>query len=334
MSSSRFSQQAERGHHAALRSIARIVEESIEPQPEQQARDGILDLLRAGGVLCVTGAGVSTDSGIPDYRGPQGSLHRHRPMTYQEFKYDDAARHRYWARSFVGWRQMGSATPNRGHQLLAEWQHSGLLSGLVTQNVDGLHSAAWRTVVQESGQGRKTSSAGNSHPVTSGEPIVPLHGDLAVVVCLECGNTEDRRYLDRRLEEANPGYAEQAIQAAENVNPDGDVTLDDSWIRRFTMVPCLMCGQQSLKPDVVYFGENVPTVRKDAVSELVNRASALLVVGSSMAVMSGYSIALRMHRAQKPIAVINGGPSRADSKADYRWRSSITPALEALHAAL
>lgn len=153
-------------------------------------------------------------------------------------------------------------------------------------------------------------------------------------MCLTCGNLEDRRALDTRLEEANPGYVEAAAAAAENVNPDGDVSLDEDWVERFTLVTCLVCGNDTLKPDVVYFGENVPAERKAAVEDLVAASSSLLVVGSSMAVMSGYSIALRFAREDKPIAVINGGPSRADAKATWRWRTRITPALETLNAEL
>ncbi|WP_120006653.1 Sir2 family NAD-dependent protein deacetylase [Nesterenkonia muleiensis] len=304
-----FNHQAEQAHRAALRSIARTVQETAGPQDPGVARAGVLSLLRSGSVLCVTGAGISTDSGIPDYRGPAGSLQRHRPMTFQEFEYDAAARRRYWARSFVGWRHLGDAKPNRGHEILAHWQRSGVLTGIVTQNVDGLHAAA-------------------------GADTIALHGDLVRVICLTCGNVEDRHALDIRLEQANPGYAEAAAVAAENVNPDGDVTLEDSWVQRFTLVGCLVCGADTLKPDVVYFGENVPAERKAAVEELVSASSSLLVVGSSMAVMSGYSIALRMHRAGKQIAVINGGPSRADAKAAWRWRTRITGALESLNAEL
>ncbi|GAB3192881.1 Sir2 family NAD-dependent protein deacetylase [Nesterenkonia suensis] len=310
-----FTTPVANAHRAALRSIARVVEDTVSPQPDDVARAGILQMLTVGGVLAVTGAGISTDSGIPDYRGPQGSLHRHRPMTYQEFLHDGAARHRYWARSYVGWRHMDQASPNLAHHLLADWQQRGVLCGLVTQNVDGLHTVA-------------------HHAVGVQTPLIPLHGDLDTVTCLTCGNREDRRHLDVRLEEANPGYADQAIHAAENVNPDGDVSLDDSWVQRFHMVGCLVCGSTRLKPDVVYFGEGVPAERKAAVDDLVERASSLLVVGSSMAVMSGFTIALQMHRAGRPVAVINGGPSRADAKADWRWRTRITPALEQLHAAL
>ncbi|OSM44113.1 NAD-dependent protein deacetylase [Nesterenkonia sp. PF2B19] len=310
-----FTTPVANAHRAALRSIARVVEDTAPPQPAEEARAGILELMGSRGILVVTGAGVSTDSGIPDYRGPQGSLHRHRPMTYQEFQHDAGARHRYWARSYVGWRHMDQAAPNMAHRILADWQRRGLLSGLVTQNVDGLHAQANREVGVVS-------------------PLIPLHGDLDTVMCLACGNREDRRHLDSRLEEANPGYAEEAIHAAENVNPDGDVSLDDSWVQRFHMVACLVCGSTRLKPDVVYFGESVPPERKAAVDELIDASTGLLVVGSSMAVMSGFRIALHMRRAGRPIGVINGGPSRADAKADWRWRTRIAPALQDLDAAL
>lgn len=324
-------------HRAALRSIARVVEETAPPQDPETARDGILNMLRTAGggrsILCVTGAGVSTDSGIPDYRSPQGSLHRHRPMTYQEFQHDAAARRRYWARSFVGWRHMHGARPNRAHEILATWQQRGLLSGLVTQNVDGLHAEAARAL------GISTAITPSPTPSDDGAPgrgpaLVTLHGDLATVICLACGSREARSGLDARLEEANPGYADEAMTAAENVNPDGDVTLEESWVQQFHMVGCLICGSQKLKPDVVYFGENVPAERKAAVEELAAASEALLVVGSSMAVMSGFRIALLMHHAGKPVAVINGGPSRTDTKASWRWRTRITPALEELDAAL
>lgn len=301
-----FTKPVENAHKAALRSIARVVNDTAEPQPDEVARAGIREMLAAGGVLAVTGAGVSTDSGIPDYRGPQGSLYRHRPMTYQEFQHDAAARRRYWARGFVGWRQMHKAEPNTAHRLLAKWQQGGVLTGLITQNVDGLHRAA------------------------GSDPVIHLHGDMDSVICLNCGNRETRSSMDARLQEANPGYAEAAFAAAENVNPDGDVTLDQSWVEKFFMVHCLVCDSEKLKPDVVYFGEAVPAERKAAVDELVAASKSLLVVGSSMAVMSGFKIALTMHQSQRAIGVINGGPSRADPKATWRWRTRITPALEDL----
>jgi NAD-dependent SIR2 family protein deacetylase len=301
---------AANGHRAALRSIARIVEDAVPLQESQIARQGILDLLRERRPLVITGAGVSTDSGIPDYRGPEGSLRRHRPMTYQEFRHDDGARHRYWARSFVGWRQMDAAAPNRAHHILAGWQRKGILAGVVTQNVDGLHAAV----------------------DTPG--LVALHGDLDRVVCLRCGAVEGRRGFDERLVAANPGYLEAVQVDPLLVNPDGDVTLDQHWVDRFHMVRCLVCGSVELKPDVVYFGENVPVERKIAAREAFERSGSLLAIGTSLAVMSGFRFVLDAVKQGKPVATLNGGPTRADTKADYRWRTRVAPALEWLDAQL
>lgn len=301
---------AANGHRAALRSIARVVEDTAPLQDESEAREGILELLREHRSLVITGAGVSTDSGIPDYRGPEGSLRRHRPMTYQEFRHDPSARHRYWARSYVGWRQMDVAAPNAAHRILADWQRRGLTAGLITQNVDGLHAAA-------------------------GTPeLVPLHGDLETVMCLHCGAAEDRRSLDARLEQANPGYLDSVRVDPRLVNPDGDIELDAAAVERFTMVGCLVCGSEELKPDVVYFGESVPAVRKQAAAEAFERAGSLLAVGTSLAVMSGFKFVLDAGRTGRPVGLINGGPTRADSRAQWRWRTSIIPALEWLDAQL
>ena len=205
-------------HRAALRSIARVVEETATPTPPGQALEQIVDQLRHGPALVLTGAGVSTDSGIPDYRGPRGSLSRHRPMTFQEFSHDRAASHRYWARSFVGWRQMDVAGPNRTHYALVELERAGVISGVVTQNVDGLHRQAGT------------------------ENLVHLHGDLDTVMCLDCHHREDRHEFDERLENANPGYLESILLDPEMVNPDGDVTLPQATVDRFRMVGCARCG--------------------------------------------------------------------------------------------
>ncbi|MFC7401260.1 Sir2 family NAD-dependent protein deacetylase [Citricoccus sp. GCM10030269] len=298
------------GHRAALRSIARVVEDAAPLQDPTIAREGILDLLRRHRPMVLTGAGVSTDSGIPDYRGPSGSLRRDRPMTYQEFRYDAGARHRYWARSFVGWRQMNRAEPNPAHLLLARWQREGILAGVVTQNVDGLHAAA----------------------CTDG--LVALHGDLDRVICLHCGAMEDRRSFDARLEAANPGYLEAVTVDPRLVNPDGDVTLDQHWVDRFQLVGCLVCGSMELKPDVVYFGENVPAERKAAAQEIFARAGSVLAIGTSLAVMSGFTFALNAVKTGKPVATINDGPTRADTRADFRWRTRVVPALQWLQTQL
>ena len=186
-------------HESALRSIRRVVTETAPPTPVPMAAAAVVKQLQAGNVLVVTGAGVSTDSGIPDYRGPGGSLRHHRPMTYQEFRGDDHARRRYWARSYLGWRHLAGAQPNYVHRCLSTLEAAGHLTGIVTQNVDGLHQAA----------GSRT--------------VIPLHGDLATVICLSCGAREDRREYDARMTIANPGFAEAITLDPATINPDGDV---------------------------------------------------------------------------------------------------------------
>ncbi|APT93965.1 NAD-dependent protein deacetylase [Corynebacterium stationis] len=300
----------ELAHRSALRSIARVVSDTAVPTPPEKALGDIVKQLRNGPAAVLTGAGVSTDSGIPDYRGPQGSLSRHRPMTYQEFRYDPAASHRYWARSFVGWRVMNRARPNRTHFALVELERAGLINGVITQNVDGLHKAA------------------GTHT------LVPLHGDMETVLCLECGNIEDRTEFDVRLGALNPGYVESLIVSADMVNPDGDVTLDMEAIARFQMVGCTRCGSKLLKPDVVYFGESVPSKRKEAAYSLIDASSSLLVAGSSLAVMSGMRFVLEARKQNKPVAIINGGPGRADTRATTLWRTQVGPAFDELLDAL
>ena len=298
----------EMAHRSALRSIERVVDEIAPLQDPDVAQAGIRRMLEHESVLVLTGAGVSTDSGIPDYRGPRGSLLRHRPMTYQEFLHDPEARHRYWARSFVGWRHMDRMATNPIHHLLARWEDAGRINGIVTQNVDGLHKAA----------GSRT--------------VVALHGDMEDISCLNCGATENRRAFDERLQHANPGFIERVDLDPSLVNPDGDVTLDAKHVAEFTMVGCLVCGSEKLKPNVVYFGENVPAERKGRIKELEAASTGLLVIGSSLAVMSGYKMLLDAKAAGKPVGIINGGPTRGDAKADYRWRTDIARALALLDA--
>nr|WP_120491644.1 NAD-dependent protein deacetylase [Corynebacterium lactis] len=295
-----------RSHRSALRSIARVVSETTTPTPPDKALADIAAMLADAPALVLTGAGVSTDSGIPDYRGPRGSLSRHRPMTYQEFRYDPAASHRYWARSFVGWRIMDRARPNRTHFAIAELERAGYVRGVVTQNVDGLHAQAGT------------------------ENVVPLHGDLATVMCLNCGYREDREHFDARLAAANPGFLQRARVDEDSVNPDGDVDLSEALVAEFTMVGCERCGSPMLKPDVVYFGEPVPRQRKEAAAKLLEESGSLLVAGSSLAVMSGYKFVIDAQRAGKPVAVINGGPGRADARVQTLWRTPVAPAFDAL----
>ena len=247
----------------------------------------LAELVAGGDVLVLSGAGLSTESGIPDYRGPSGLARRHTPMTYQTFVGDPAARRRYWARSHLGWRVVAGAAPNAGHRAVAELQRRGLVSGIITQNVDGLHQAA------------------------GAYSVVELHGNLGRVICLDCGDVTSREALDHRLRAANPGFA--AGSAA--VNPDGDVELSDEAVRDFRTVDCLACGGGMLKPDVVFFGESVPAHRVRTCFDLVERARLLVVLGSSLAVLSGRRFVLRAAKLDIPVIIINQGPTRGDAYA-------------------
>ncbi|MFF4243482.1 NAD-dependent protein deacetylase [Streptomyces sp. NPDC001822] len=275
--------------------------------PTETLSPGTTDLrpveesLRAGGVLILSGAGISTESGIPDYRGEGGSLSRHTPMTYQDFTAGAQARRRYWARSHLGWRTFGSARPNAGHRAVAAFEQRGLLSGVITQNVDGLHQAG------------------------GAESVVELHGSLDRVVCLSCGDLSPRRELARRLEEANAGFA----PVAAGINPDGDADLTDEQVGDFHVVPCTVCGGV-LKPDVVFFGEAVPPQRVEHCRELVRAASSLLVLGSSLTVMSGLRFVRQAAEDGKPVLIINRDPTRGDRHALTRVALSLGPALAAV----
>jgi NAD-dependent SIR2 family protein deacetylase len=266
------------------------------------ALDALAGLVADGDVLVLSGAGLSTDSGIPDYRGATGSLRRHTPMTYQTFTRDPRGRHRYWARSFVGWRQMRDARPNDGHRAVARLQAAGLLSGVITQNVDGLHQAG------------------------GARDVVELHGGLDRTVCLGCGDVADRAALDERLQAANPSFGPRV----DEINPDGDAELPDEVLDGFVMVDCLACGAGPLKPDVVFFGETVPRNRVEHCFELVERSGSLLVLGSSLAVMSGYRFVLRAAKLGIPVGIVTVGPTRGDAKADLRVDAPLGEVLPAL----
>ncbi|HLL65394.1 MAG TPA: NAD-dependent protein deacetylase [Micromonosporaceae bacterium] len=261
--------------------------------------DRLAALIAEGGVVVLSGAGLSTESGIPDYRGPSGAARRHTPMTFQAFVGDAAARQRYWARSHLGWRTIGAALPNAGHHAVALLQHAGLVDGIITQNVDGLHQAA---------------GAG---------PVIELHGALAQVVCLSCGDRTGREQLDHRLREVNPDFAARATA----VNPDGDVDLPDAELDRFRTVRCARCDQDSLKPDVVFFGETVPASRVGECFALVERASLLLVLGSSLSVMSGRRFVLRAAKLGVPVAIVNQGVTRGDDRAAIRLDAALGDVL-------
>ncbi|MEP6599285.1 MAG: Sir2 family NAD-dependent protein deacetylase [Actinomycetota bacterium] len=259
-------------------------------------------LLGRGDVVVLSGAGLSTDSGIPDYRGPSGARRRHAPMTYQAFVGDPLARHRYWARSYLGWRQIAAARPNDGHRAVGALQHAGVLRGIVTQNVDGLHQAG------------------------GARDVVELHGGLDRTVCLTCGDRADRGEIDRWLREANPSF--EATVAA--INPDGDVELSDDELAGFVMINCGACGAGPLKPDVVFFGEPVPLDRVRHCYGLVERARGLVVLGSSLTVMSGYRFVLRAVKLAIPVGIVNQGPTRGDRQATIRIDAPLGEVLPAV----
>ncbi|PTA44968.1 NAD-dependent protein deacetylase [Micromonospora sp. RP3T] len=268
------------------------------------AFEGLARLLAGGGVVVLSGAGLSTESGIPDYRGPSGAARRHTPMTYQAFTRDPQARRRYWARSHLGWRTIARAAPNDGHRAVARLQHAGLLDGIITQNVDGLHTAAGAT------------------------GVIELHGRLDEVTCLGCGNLTGRDELHRRLTEANPGFDVRVAR----VNPDGDVELPDEAVAGFRVVDCGVCGGGMLKPDVVFFGETVPAPRVADCFALVEGARAVLVLGSSLTVMSGRRFVLRAAKRGIPVAIVNQGVTRGDGYAAVRLDAPLGATLTALAA--
>ncbi|WP_347813232.1 NAD-dependent protein deacetylase [Actinomadura sp. GC306] len=267
----------------------------------------LADLVSDGDVVVLSGAGLSTESGIPDYRGETGRLRRTDPMTYQEFTGSAAARRRYWARSHLGWRHIAAARPNAGHRAVAELQRRGLLAGIITQNVDGLQQAA------------------------GAHGVIELHGALDRVVCLDCGDRTARTRLAERLRAANPGWAERV--AGTVINPDGDAVLGDAETEAFRTVDCERCGGP-LKPDVIFFGENVPPARVRDCYALTERAGALLVLGSSLAVLSEYRFVRHAARHGIPVAIVNRGATRGDEHALVRLDAPLGATLEALLAEL
>lgn len=258
--------------------------------------------------LVLSGAGISTESGIPDYRGPDGIRRNASPMTYQEFIGSVAARRRYWARSHLGWRVIGRAEPNAGHRAVTALQRAGVVGTVITQNVDQLHQAAGTT------------------------DVIDLHGRLDRIVCLDCATLSSREDLEHRLDAANPAFAGLADQIG-RVNPDGDVELSEDLVADFTVVPCEVCGGR-LKPDVVFFGESVPKERVERCFTALERHRALLVLGSSLTVMSGYRFVRRAHREGWPVVIINHGPTRGDAEATRAVDATLGTVLPALAAEL
>lgn len=262
------------------------------------AVDAAAGILRGHTVAFATGAGVSTDSGIPDYRGA-GSEPR-TPMSISQFLDDERFRKRYWAGSQLGWRRFSSVRPNAAHVAIAELEASGVANGVITQNVDGLHRAA----------GSRT--------------VVELHGTMDRVRCTECGNVVWREEVSRRLAEANPWLA--SVDAGE-LGPDGDVPVDD--VDRVAVPRCTVCGG-TLRPDIVYFGELVPRDTFAAAEALIDAATALVIAGTSLAVNSGVRVLERARRNGKPVVIVNRGETKGDSRATLKIDAGVGPVLTGL----
>jgi NAD-dependent SIR2 family protein deacetylase len=261
---------------------------------QQIVPDRLGEVLRGRRWLVLTGAGVSTDSGIPDYRGPGAPART--PMTIAQFRSGHSAQQRYWARSFLGWSAMGTAQPNATHRILARLESEGRLSGLITQNVDGLHTAA--------GHG----------------DVVDLHGRIDRVICLECGAGTSRAALQRRLVALNRTFAASDVRTL----PDGDVDLDTTG--GFVVAGCEVCGGV-LKPDVVFFGESVPADRVAACAQRVERAEALVVLGSSLQVFSGRRFVKQAHARGIPVVIVNRGETRCDQLATLKLDAGCAETL-------
>lgn len=271
------------------------VERAVDEIPDL---DRAVDVLRGRTLAILSGAGVSTDSGIPDYRG-RGTPVR-TPMSFQQFVADEGFRRRYWAGSHLGWRRFAAAGPNAGHRAITDLESAGTAVGVVTQNVDGLHiKAGTRRVVE-------------------------VHGSMASVQCLDCRQSYARESIAGRLEAANPWLASEGVR---ELSPDGDVAIAE--VDRMIVPECTVCGGV-LKPNVVFFGEFVPPIIFAESAALIRSAQALLVVGSSLVVNSGIRVLELAHRRRLPIVIVNRGPTKGDGRATVKLESGTTEALTAL----
>jgi len=256
-------------------------------------------LLAQGPVVVLSGAGLSTASGIPDYRDRNGEWKHPRPVQHADFLRSENTRKRYWARSFVGWPTIGLANPSRGHHVLTRFEQLGHISTVVTQNVDGLHQKA------------------------GSRSVIELHGGLARVRCLSCQRTASRTSIQDWMMDANPGFAPKAAPVA----PDGDAGVSDALHATFRIPACPACGGM-LKPDVVFFGDSVPKDRVRTCIEAIDAANGLLVVGSSLMVYSGFRLAEYAHRQGKPVMAINLGKTRADEFLDAKIEADCDEFLQ------
>jgi NAD-dependent SIR2 family protein deacetylase len=260
------------------------------------------ELLKGRRLAVLTGAGISTDSGIPDYRGAGAPVRT--PMTFSQFLADEPYRKRYWAGSHLGWSRFATSRPNTGHRMLAELEYAGLVTGVVTQNVDGLHVRA------------------------GSQRVVDLHGSMDRVVCLHCGQAFSRDAIAERITVLNPWFDESA---ASRINPDGDAEVDD--VSRFAVPECTVCGG-TLKPDIVFFGEFVPPVKFEEARSIVARAEALMVLGSSLVVNSGIRLVGLAQKKRIPTIIVNRGVTKADAHAAVKIDAGTSETLALLRDAL
>ena len=251
--------------------------------------------------VALTGAGISSASGIPTYRDHQGKWLGSNPIQHDEFTRDAAKRRRYWSRSALGWPRVARALPNATHEALSTLEAAGIISGVITQNVDRLHQAS----------GART--------------VIDLHGRLDRARCLACGGYESRAAIQERLETLNelPEVSDTALR------PDGDADLPDTYIQHFTVPDCQHCSG-TLMPDVVFFGGTVPKNRVEACFELIDNARGLIVIGSSLSVYSGYRFCRHAVSQDKPLVILNQGETRADSISHYRFSEAPFSLLEEL----
>lgn len=279
---------------------------NIELTDKPKGFEALLQMIKRNpGLVVITGAGVSTESGIPAYRDADGLWQRSDPIQHQDFIRHYHVRQRYWARSLVGWPLMGNAEPNRAHHALARLEASGYIDLLVTQNVDRLHQRA------------------------GSRNVLDLHGRIDQVVCLSCGEKQYRSHLQGTLEKENPfmtGYLAGIL-------PDGDAQVEGIDIGKISVPDCSSCGGM-LKPDVVFFGDSVPRNKVEQVSMAIHKAQAVLVVGSSLMVFSGFRFCKLAAELGKPLAVINNGKTRADTILNYKLEGDCGIQLEKLSSAL
>jgi NAD-dependent SIR2 family protein deacetylase len=261
-----------------------------------------VDALSGRRLAILTGAGVSTDSGIPDYRGAGAPVRT--PMTAQQFLASEDARRRYWVGGHLGWRTFAGAKPNAGHSAIAELERSGVATGVITQNVDGLHIRA------------------------GSRRVVELHGTMRRVFCTHCGQVFDRRDLAARIEADNPWLR---VDSDVPLGPDGDVRPES--VEGFRIPACTVCGGV-LKPDVVFFGEFIPAEKFREAEQLLHASGALVVAGSSLVVNSGIRLVERARRRRIPVVIINRGETRADARATVKIDAGTSEILPALRDAL